>query len=106
MHLRAWPVILDLAAVCAAVAWLYLILGRAMFWRLRESEAARPRRLSKRVAIVIPARDEAHGIGRAIASLLNQDYPGPLHVFLVDDHSQDGTLDRALSAAREAGKPE
>ena len=29
-----------------------------------------------------------------------------MHVFLVDDHSQDGTLDRALSAARDAGKPE
>jgi hopene-associated glycosyltransferase HpnB len=102
-------VILELAAGCAAVVWLYLILGRGLFWRLsesRESEAARPERLSKRVAIVIPARDEAQSIGQAIASLLCQDYPGPCHIFLVDDDSQDGTLDKALLAAREGGKPE
>ena len=101
--------ILDLAAGCAVVVWLYLIFGRGLFWRFRdagEPEAAPPQRLSKRVAIVIPARNEAQSIGQAIASLLCQDYPGPCHIFLVDDHSQDGTLDKALSAAREAGKPE
>lgn len=98
--------ILDLAAGCAAVVWLYLIFGRGLFWRLHESEVPEPRPLSKRVAIVIPARNEAESIGQALASLLNQHYPGPFHIFLVDDHSQDGTLDQALSAAREAGKPQ
>ena len=29
--------ILDLAAGCAAVVWLYLIFGRGLFWRFRES---------------------------------------------------------------------
>ena len=101
--------ILDLAAGCAVVVWLYLIFGRGLFWRFheaRESEAAPSQRLSKRVAIVIPARNEAQSIGQATASLLGQDYPGPCHIFLVDDHSQDGTLDQALSVARESGKPE
>ena len=96
--------ILDLAAGCAAVVWLYLIFGRGLFWRLRESGDLPPEPHLKRVAIVIPARDEAESIGQALASLLRQDYPAPFHIFLVDDHSQDGTLDRALSAAREAGK--
>ena len=98
--------ILDLAAGCAAVVWLYLIFGRGRFWRLRESQDLPPEPHLKRVAVVIPARDEAEIIGQALASLLRQDYPGPFHIFLVDDHSQDGTLDQALSAAREAGKPE
>jgi hopene-associated glycosyltransferase HpnB len=97
-------VILDLAAGCTAVVWLYLIFGRGLFWRLRESEDLPPERHLHRVAIVIPARNEAQGIGRAIASLLCQDYRGPFHIFLVDDHSQDGTLDEALSAARTTGK--
>ncbi len=98
--------IAEFAAWCAIVVWLYLLLGRGAFWRFRESEAARPQRLSKRVAIVIPARNEAAGIGQAIRSLLGQDYPSPYHIFLVDDDSEDGTLDQGLSAAREAGKPE
>jgi hopene-associated glycosyltransferase HpnB len=42
--------------------------------------------------VVIPARNEAPVVGRAIASLLAQNYPGPLRVFLVDDHSTDRTI--------------
>jgi hopene-associated glycosyltransferase HpnB len=40
---------------------------------------------------VIPARDEDDVIGRAVASLLAQDYRGELHVIVVDDRSSDGT---------------
>ena len=98
--------ILDLAAGCSVVVWLYLIFCRGLFWKLRESEEARPNSPSKRVAIVIPARDEAENIGPAIASLISQDYSGPRQIFLVDDHSQDGTADVALSAAHQAGRPE
>ncbi|HZT29676.1 MAG TPA: glycosyltransferase [Bryobacteraceae bacterium] len=48
---------------------------------------------------MIPARDEAATIGVAIASLAGQDYPGPFHIFLVDDHSSDGTAEAARAAA-------
>jgi hopene-associated glycosyltransferase HpnB len=41
---------------------------------------------------VIPARNEEPVVGRAIASLLQQNYPGTLRVFLVDDHSTDATI--------------
>lgn len=98
--------ILDLAAGCTVVIWLYLIFGRGLFWKLRESEDAWHDRQTKRVAVVMPARNEAEIIGHAVGSLLSQDYSGPRHIFLVDDHSQDGTLDVALSSAREAGKLE
>ena len=50
------------------------------------------------VDIVVPARDEAETIGRVIASLLAQDYPGQFHVILVDDNSTDGTADLAGTA--------
>jgi hopene-associated glycosyltransferase HpnB len=101
--------ILDLAAACTVAIWLYLIFGRGLFWKLnkpRESEGPRPVQSSKRVAIVIPARNEAECVGASIASLLSQDYSEPYHIFLVDDHSHDGTADAALSAAREADKPD
>ena len=42
------------------------------------------------LSIVVPARDEAASIGRALGSLLAQDYPG-LEVIAVDDRSADGT---------------
>jgi hopene-associated glycosyltransferase HpnB len=51
------------------------------------------------VAVVIPARDEADGIGEAVDSLLRQDYPGPFSIVVVDDQSTDGTADAARRAA-------
>ena len=86
------------AAACAVLIWLYLILFRGMFWRLRE-EAASPTSAPRRVAIVIPARNEAETIGRSIASLAAQSYSGPFHIFLVDDHSDDGSAEIARKSA-------
>jgi hopene-associated glycosyltransferase HpnB len=54
---------------------------------------------SRSVAVIIPARDEAPVIGQAIASILAQDFPGRLEIFLVDDHSTDGTAAVATEAA-------
>jgi hypothetical protein len=42
------------------------------------------------LSVVVPARDEAHTIDPAVASLLAQDYPN-LQVVLVDDRSTDET---------------
>ncbi len=77
----------------AAGVWIYLFLGRGFFWIFREPPPLPPADLSARtVAVVIPARNEAAVIGRAIESLLNQDFTGGLHIFLVDDHSTDNTV--------------
>ena len=67
------------------------LLARA---RVSHSEAACG---DKSVVAVIPARNEEAVVGQAIASLLHQDYPGPLHIFLVDDHSMDATMAAAGS---------
>jgi hopene-associated glycosyltransferase HpnB len=59
--------------------------------------------LPARVAVVIPARDEAEVVDRSIASLLNQTGGHSVHIVLVDDASSDGTADVARNAARAAG---
>lgn len=82
----------------AAAFWLYLIGFRGGFWRIRTIRVAAPA-APRSVVAVIPARDEAAVIGRAVASLLAQHYPGPFHIVLVDDHSSDGTAEAARAAA-------
>ena len=63
------------------------------------------RQNSPRIAVIIPARNEADGIARSVTSLLNQAGGGTLHIFLVDDDSSDGTAEIARRAAAHAGKP-
>jgi hopene-associated glycosyltransferase HpnB len=51
------------------------------------------------VAVVVPARDEADMLPRTLPALLAQDYPGAVHVVVVDDRSTDGTGDVARELA-------
>jgi hopene-associated glycosyltransferase HpnB len=85
--------------------WLYLLLGRGLFWlgRERDAETAPARRSWPSVLAVIPARDEAECIGDTVASLLRQDYPGSFRVIVVDDQSRDGTGQVARDAAGKFG---
>jgi hopene-associated glycosyltransferase HpnB len=87
-------------------AWLYLIYGNGRFWRgdqrLRERAPDRDALASwPTVVAVVPARNEADVIARALDSLLGQDYPGDLQIVLVDDASDDGTGEIARRLARE-----
>jgi hopene-associated glycosyltransferase HpnB len=98
----------DLVASMVLAIWLYLIAARGGFWRSaeRDDDGLEPAPAAERwpvVAAVIPARDEAEGIGQAVASLLRQDYPGPFHVVVVDDQSRDGTAEIARQAAAALG---
>ena len=77
--------------------WLYLLLLHRGFWLLRErdtSPVGAPAQWPAVVAVV-PARNEADVIQQSIGSLAAQDYPGPFHVVLVNDLSDDGTADLA-----------
>jgi len=101
-------VVLDAIAAAGALIWLYLLLARGNFWRVREPdlslcETTPPR---ARVAVIVPARNEADVIARTVASLVRQNYSGPLHIFLIDDDSQDGTADSAAKAAEKTGRRE
>ncbi len=54
-----------------------------------------------RVAVIIPARDEAANIGTCLSRLLRQTYPAErLRIIVVDDHSTDSTREivRGLAA--------
>jgi hopene-associated glycosyltransferase HpnB len=95
--------IIEIPAFIALAIWCYLAIGRGGFWRLTERDDALPPppEVWPRVAIVIPARDEAEVIGKCLGSLLRQDYPGPCSVVLVDDNSTDGTAGIARQVAAE-----
>ncbi len=82
---------LELLGAASLAAWLYLLLARGAFWLVRETPAPKLSSTGKSVAVVIPARNEEATIGRAVDSLLCQNYPGPVRVFVVDDHSTDAT---------------
>ena len=86
--------------IAAAAIWIYLLAGRGGFWRMRDAPAEGGlREPAPRIVAVIPARNEAAVVGRAIASLARQRYPGEFHIVLVDDDSTDGTGAAARAAA-------
>ena len=60
-------------------------------------------RESARVAVVIPARNEADAIARSVSSLLRQNFTGEIRLFIVDDNSSDGTANVARGAAGSLG---
>jgi hopene-associated glycosyltransferase HpnB len=101
-----------LAGLSLAI-WAYLLLGRGGFWRACERDdrtpvpALVPTKLPggtlPAVTAVIPARDEADVVGRAVTSLLTQDFAGRLDIVLVDDQSSDGTAETAQRAAAALG---
>jgi hopene-associated glycosyltransferase HpnB len=88
-------------ALLSLLVWIYLLLFHGRFWQAGPVLLAASPEAFPRVAIVVPARDEAPVIQRSLRSLLSQDYAGSFNVFLVDDNSSDGTGD----LAREIGDP-
>jgi hopene-associated glycosyltransferase HpnB len=79
--------------------WLYLWLRHGGFWRTTISPLPALPKDWPGVVAVIPARNEAEGIGRTVGSLLGQDYRGRVSVVVVDDESTDGTAEVARHAA-------
>lgn len=94
----------SLIAIVALGVWVYLVTARGRFWLGLERDRAKTDSLPSwpSVAAVIPARNEAACIGETIGSLMRQDYPGRLTIFLVDDNSDDHTAEVARSAASAA----
>jgi hopene-associated glycosyltransferase HpnB len=95
-----------LGALSLAI-WIYLLLWRGGFWRMNVDHGGSvPQvRANLKVAVIVPARNEAAVVGRAVESLLRQDFTGSLHIFLVDDHSSDDTAALAQRAAEHAASP-
>ncbi len=93
------------AAWLAAAAWVGLGVARGKFWDARADRLAEPAPggPAPTVHAVVPARNEADVIGRTLASLLAQRYPGRFAVTVVDDHSDDGTAAVAEATIVAAG---
>jgi hopene-associated glycosyltransferase HpnB len=96
--------------VLSLVIWLFLLLFWGQFWRvdqqLETSEYQPTQQPLPTVCVVIPARNEADVIPISLRSLLLQDYTGNFTIFLVDDHSTDGTADFAQGVAYAVDKPQ
>ena len=79
--------------------WVGILIFRGGFWladqRLENVPEVRIGGDWPEVVCIIPARNEAPTIGNTLASLTDQDYPGKIHIIVVDDNSVDGTADVA-----------
>ncbi|MGH3547023.1 MAG: glycosyltransferase [Pseudonocardiaceae bacterium] len=93
--------LLSRLATASAVAWAYLVVGHGGFWLASPRLPAHPPEPDHwpSVGVVVPARDEAAVLLETLPTLLAQDYPGELAVWLVDDGSTDatGSLARTLA---------
>ena len=104
------PSIALLLVALSLLIWIVLTVFRGAFWLLRAFDDDIAPHLSPpvwpRVVCVMPARNEAETIGRAVRSLAKQEYPGEFRIVIVDDHSEDATPELARIAAEEAGAAE
>ncbi|HET9283255.1 MAG TPA: glycosyltransferase [Candidatus Angelobacter sp.] len=94
------------AGILSLFVWGYLLLARGQFWRVKTSHPKKTHQRPARIAVIIPARNEADVVGQAVMSLLKASGFNTLHIFLVDDGSSDGTAQAAQDAAITAGRPE
>ncbi|WP_042300690.1 glycosyltransferase [Paraburkholderia kururiensis] len=101
--------VLFVLSCISLLIWCVLLFARGGFWRERPAAplpVAEPAGGWPAVAAVVPARNEADVIAKAVTSLLTQDYAGAFHVIVVDDHSTDGTADAARAAALQLQCPD
>ena len=90
--LSFWLVI---ASLILFVAYAFLIRFYKKGWEecpdFQPSETFQP---SKKVSVIIPARNEEKNIKSCLSSLQKQSYPSLLlEVLVIDDHSEDGTAE-------------
>jgi hopene-associated glycosyltransferase HpnB len=101
------PYIANVLGIITLAIWLHLFFGRGWFWRVRKLVADRTAEDRSAewpsVMAIVPARNEAETIGRAVKSLVEQDYPGELSLTVVDDHSDDATAAIAQQVAEASG---
>lgn len=88
-------------AVLSLLAWIALRAFRGGFWRADQTLAhgVRNRKEWPGVVAVIPARNEGDVIAEVITSHMRCGYPGLFSILLVDDHSDDNTVEAARVAA-------
>lgn len=76
-----------LVFLAVVVPFVLLAINRNAIPKL---PVARAGAVLPRLSVIVPARDEASALGRALGSVLAQDYP-ELEIIVVDDRSSDAT---------------
>jgi len=90
---------LFLVALVLGFARLLFITTLAVIQRVRRhQDPAAPVTYAPSVSVIVPAYNEEKVIRATITSLVEQQYPGPLEVVVVDDGSPDGTYEVARAA--------
>ncbi|RDH49303.1 glycosyltransferase [Fischerella thermalis] len=98
---------IELAIVIVSLLiWIGLLTLWGQFWQTDQQLEVTETHLEKlpSVCAVIPARNEADLLPKTLRSLLCQNYPGSFTIFLVDDHSTDGTAEVAQQTAQALNK--
>jgi hopene-associated glycosyltransferase HpnB len=98
--------LLLVAAAIPVAIWAFLLAARGGFWRVSKNLPPHvgARSGARKIAAIIPARDEEAVIGETVRSLLTQNWTPPFHVFVVDDNSNDRTAEAARKAAEALGR--
>ncbi len=96
---------LVLLSLLSVLIWLALLFARDGFWRADQQLPPLPPGEVEgpwpAVTAIVPARNEEAVIAESVTSLIDQDYPGPLQVLVVDDSSEDATAARARTVFAE-----
>jgi chlorobactene glucosyltransferase len=96
--------LLGAVSLYAAIVALALLRAVRQFRRYESLEPERPAADAPRIAIIVPARNEAATISSCLSGLAAQDYPRErLALFAIDDGSTDGTA--AILRGLAAGEP-
>jgi hopene-associated glycosyltransferase HpnB len=94
--------VLQLLTAASVIIWFILVIFRGQFWRadqyLPNIEISFS--TSPEIVIIIPARNEEQTIGQCISSLLQQDYKGTMSIIVINDSSNDNTLEVVKSASQ------
>lgn len=95
-------------SLLSGLIWVGLLLFRGQFWRANQVLDPTPPPLDLQewpsVCAIVPARNEAEVLPDSLRSLLQQTYPGPFKILLIDDQSTDKTGEIAQEIATDLGK--
>lgn len=102
--MSVWQIVIVVAygALVLSAALRHIILSLAIK-KMRFLQPSGPRLPASEcpmVSILVPAKDEAHGIERCVRALLTQDYPS-FEIIVVDDRSADATASIVERLTRE-----
>ncbi|WP_317168839.1 glycosyltransferase family 2 protein [Parapedobacter sp. SGR-10] len=90
---------LNIIVLFLTLVYVLLVIYMRKGWKFIALPASLPPP-TKRVSVIIAARNEEENIGRTIECLLQQDFPKDLlEIIIVDDHSDDRTSDLVLAYA-------